>query len=325
MTMTPVSLVFLALLTAAQAAPHAAAPTPAATEAPAVAAPAHEATAAPADAHAPAVGAPEHAAGAPAHEEGHSPAEILMHHVTDQRYGSYLLGGVDVGPTKHLLFLGIVAAVVIGLVQWAKLSYKDSVPHGPAALVETFVLFIRDEVAEKNIGHDGIKYTPLLCSFFFFILTAALLGLLPFSATPTGNVSVTLGLAIISFLANQWAGISKNGLVQHYKALVPPGLPLFLVPIMIPVELLGMFARPFALTVRLFANMVAGHMVITTLLMLIPLLAAVSMQLGIFMIPVSLSLGLFIMFLELLVAVLQAFIFTLLSAIFIGMSAHPAH
>jgi len=291
--------------------------------------PAQEATPAPAEtpaaaAHEAAAPAAHGAAAASGH--GEDPAEILMHHVTDVQLGHLKVGSLDFGPTKHLVFLFIVAFVVIGLVQWAKASYtKEGVPRGPAALVENFVVFIRDEVAEQNIGHDGHKYTPLLCSFFFFILTAALLGLLPFSATPTGNVSVTLGLAIISFLANQWAGISKNGLVQHYKALVPPGLPLFLVPIMIPVELLGMFARPFALTVRLFANMVAGHMVITTLLMLIPLLAAVSMQLGIFMIPVSLSLGLFIMFLELLVAVLQAFIFTLLSAIFIGMSAHPAH
>ncbi len=86
-------------------------------------------------------------------------------------------------------------------------------------------MFIRDEIAEKNIGHgDGRKFTPLLCSFFFFILVAALLGLMPFSATSTGNLAVTLALAIVSFLAQQWAGISKYGVVHHFAGLVPPGL-----------------------------------------------------------------------------------------------------
>jgi F-type H+-transporting ATPase subunit a len=107
--------------------------------------------------------------------------------------------------------------------------------------------------------------------------------------------------------------------------MIPPGLPWFLIPIMIPVELLGMFSKPFALTVRLFANMLAGHMVIGALLMLVPLTAAISPFLGIAMIPVSLGLALFVMALEILVAFIQAFIFTLLSAIFIGMFAHPSH
>jgi len=191
--------------------------------------------------------------------------------------------------------------------------------------VEAMVVFVRDDIAEKNIGHDGRKFTPLLLSFFFFILIAALVGLGPFSATSTGNISVTLGLAIISFLAQQWGGISKFGVVHHFGGLVPPGLPKFLLPIMIPIEILGMFTKPFALMIRLFANMLAGHMVITTLLLLIPLMSAISIYLGIFMIPVSLGLSVFIMFLELLVAFIQAYIFTLLTAIFIGMYAHPAH
>src|SRR5439155_3369122 len=123
-------------------------------------------------------------------------------------------------------------------------------------------------------------YTPLLCSFFFFILIAALIGLMPFSATSTGNVSVTLGLAIVSFAAMQYAGISKYGLVGHFKNLVPPGLPVWLLPIMVPVEILSMFTKPFALMVRLFANMLAGHMVITALLMLIPLIDRKSTRLN---------------------------------------------
>ena len=132
-------------------------------------------------------------------------------------------------------------------------------------------------------------------------------------------------MAAVSFVAQQWGGISKHGVVHHFAGLVPPGLPAWLLPIMIPVEILSMFTKPFALMVRLFANMLAGHMVITALLLLIPMMAQVSTFLGVAMIPVSLGLALFIMILEVLVAFIQAYIFTLLTAIFIGMYAHPAH
>jgi F-type H+-transporting ATPase subunit a len=121
------------------------------------------------------------------------------------------------------------------------------------------------------------------------------------------------------------AGISKHGVAGHFGHLVPHGMPAFLLPIMIPVEILSMFTKPFALMVRLFANMLAGHMVITALLLLIPLLASITTAFGVAVIPVSIGLALFIMILEVLVAFIQAYIFTLLTAIFIGMYAHPAH
>jgi F-type H+-transporting ATPase subunit a len=253
------------------------------------------------------------------------PSEIIMHHILDVRYGHIFVGDLDFGPTKHLLYFGIAAAVVVVAIRIALRGYDRGLPKGLGALVEMLVVFVRDEIAEKNIGHDGRKFTPLLCSFFFFILVAALVGLLPFQATSTGNISVTMGLALVSFGAMQYAGVSRNGLVGHLKGLVPPGLPVWLVPIMIPVEILGMFTKPFALMVRLFANMLAGHVVVVTLLMLIPLMAATHAAFGVGMIPISLSLALFIMLLELLVALIQAYIFTLLSAIFIGMYAHPSH
>jgi F-type H+-transporting ATPase subunit a len=270
-----------------------------------------------------------HGEGAAAESESRAhggPAEILMHHVVDVRLRHLYVFGLDFGPTKHLAFFGGAALLVLVLIRLAMRSYRERVPRGLGAAVEALVVFVRDEIAEKNIGHeDGRKFTPLLLSFFFFILVAALLGLMPFSATSTGNISVTMGLALVAFFAMQWAGISKYGVVHHFAAMVPPGLPKWLLPIMIPVELLGMFSRPFALMVRLFANMLAGHMVIATLLLLIPLMAAVSTAFGILMIPISLLLGLFIMFLEILVAFIQAYIFTLLTSIFIGMSAHPSH
>jgi F-type H+-transporting ATPase subunit a len=260
-------------------------------------------------------------------EESDNPALIVMEHVTDVPLGHLKVGGLDLGPTKHLAYLGLTVLVLLAVLTWARYHYdRDRIPRGRVApVVELILVFIRDEIAEKNIGHDGRKYTPLLASFFSFILVAALIGLLPRASTATGNLSVTLALATVSFLATQWAGIRKFGFVHHFAGMIPSGLPWWLIPVMIPVELLGMFARPFALTVRLFANMIAGHMVITTLLLLIPLMAKVSTALGLIMIPVSLALALFIMFLEILVAFLQAFIFTLLSSIFIGMAAHPAH
>ncbi len=293
---------------------------PAASE-PAAAQPAHESPEAqpgheavvPAEAHPP-EGAP---AAAAEHEEDHGPAAILMHHVLDQEFFGI--------PSKHMVYFGLASLLVLLVVRLAIQGYREGMPTGLGSAVEALVLFVRDDIAEANIGHDGRKFVPLLLSFFFFILIAALLGLTPFGATSTGNLSVTLGLAAISFLAQQWAGISKYGAVKHFTGMVPHGLPWPLVIIMIPVEILGMFSKPFALMIRLFANMLAGHMVITTLLMLVPLMAAVSPWFGVAMLPVSLGLSLFIMILEVLVAFIQAYIFTLLTSIFIGMYAHPAH
>jgi F-type H+-transporting ATPase subunit a len=245
------------------------------------------------------------------------PAGILIHEVLDRP----ILGL----PSRHLVFFVVAALVVIVIVRLALVSYRSGVPRGLGAAVEGLVLFIRDEVAVKSMGEEGRRFTPLLLSFFFFILVAALVGLLPFAAVSTSNVSVTMGLAAISFAAQQWAGISRHGLAGHLRHLVPPGLPAWLVPIMLPVEILGMFTKPFALMVRLMANMLAGHMVIATLLLLIPLLAAVRPAFGWAMAPVSLALGVFIMVLEVLVAFIQAYIFTLLTAIFMGLYLRPDH
>jgi len=296
-----------------QAAPAAASPVPAA-----------EAASAPATAPLPQhATAAEHAApaGAGGHEE--SPAAVIMHHVVDQplRLGPLVL------PSKHLAFFLIAAALVVIAARLAVRSYRGGkVPHGIGAAVEALVLFVRDDIAEANIGRgDGRRFTPLLCSFFFFILVAALLGLMPFSATSTGNLAVTMGLALVSFAAQQYAGVSRYGVVGHFRNLIPPGLPVWLLPIMIPVEILSMFTKPFALMIRLFANMLAGHMVVTTLILLVSLMAQLHWLGGVAMAPVSIALSVFILLLEVLVAFIQAYIFTLLSAIFIGMYAHPAH
>ena len=265
------------------------------------------------------------AEGSAAEGHGESPAQVLMHHVMDQA-DYHPFGLPFTVPSKHLFFLVAVMALVIVVARVSIAGYKNGAPSGVGSAVESLVVYVRDEIAEKNIGHgDGAKYTPLLLSFFFFILFAALVGLLPFSGTSTGNLSVTFALAFISFLAQQYAGMSKYGVAGHFKNLVPHGLPAPLLIVMIPIEVLGMFTKPFALMVRLFANMLAGHMIITALLLLVPLSAQMSGAFGIAMIPVSLGMGLFIMCLEVLVAFIQAYVFTLFSAIFIGMYAHPSH
>jgi F-type H+-transporting ATPase subunit a len=319
------SALLLALLL--QAAP--AHSSPAASAPPLAVEPAHTGEAATARQAAVEHGTEAHSAGA---AEGGKidPAQVFAHHVLDQPVFGF--------PSKHLLYFVLVALIVITMSRAAVRSYRGgTVPHGVGAVVETLVLFVRDDIAEPSIGHDDArKFTPLLCSFFFFILVAALFGLVPLpayshgkwsfaSTTSTANITVTMGLALVSFAAQQYAGISKYGLVRHFRNLIPPGLPLALLPIMIPIEILGMFTKPFALMIRLFANMLAGHMVVTALILLIPLMAQVSWAGGVVIAPVSIGLSLFILLLEVLVAFIQAYIFTLLSAIFIGMYAHPAH
>jgi len=318
------SALLLALLLQA-ASPHGAevvaTPTPSAT---------HASTQATAESpEAPEGHVPEEAKGAHEAEAGHEdPSTVIMHHATDVP----LVIGPAAAPwfvlaSKHLVFLLLAAALAVVLARLAVRSYRGGkIPRGFGAALEGLVLFVRNDIAEANIGHeDGRKFTPLLCSFFLFILVAALLGLMPFAATSTGNLAVTMGLALVSFAAQQYAGISRYGVAGHFHNLIPPGLPAWLLPIMIPVEILSMFTKPFALMIRLFANMLAGHMVITTLILLISLMGQISWLGGVAMAPVSIALSLFIMLLEVLVAFIQAYIFTLLSAIFIGMYAHPAH
>jgi len=188
-----------------------------------------------------------------------------------------------------------------------------------ANFVETLVLFIRDDVAKQTMGeHAAAKYTPYLSTTFFFILTCNLLGILPGGTTPTGNVNVTAGLAGIAFFMIQFAGIKKLGIGGWLGHLMPPGVPWWLAPVMIIVEILGMFAKPFALCIRLFANMVAGHVVILSLIGLVFIL-------GWAIAPITLGFGLFMYVLELFVALLQAYVFTILTSLFIGLLVHSEH
>lgn len=255
----------------------------------------------------------------------------IMHHVLDAReldltpFGvihlpQIHLFGMDLSITKHVVFMWIAVILLVLAFIAARKSYQKSlVPRGVTNLLEVLIVFVRDEIAKPTIGHGFEKFLPYLLTVFFFILTCNFLGLIPYGSTATSNISVTATLATISFFVIQIGGIMKNGFFGYFKGLIPHGIPMWLLPIMFVVELLGLFTKPFALAIRLFANMTAGHIVIMALLGLIFILRTY------FVVPVSISFALFIFLLEILVALIQAYIFTMLSSLFIGMAYHQEH
>jgi F-type H+-transporting ATPase subunit a len=237
-----------------------------------------------------------------------------------------LVGGADISITKHVVMMWIACTILFILFGLAARKTKEPVPRGLRNMLEVLVLFIRDEVARKSIPAGADRFVGYLLTTFFFILTCNLLGLVPAMATATGNISVTAGLALIAFVMIQFGGIREYGVIKHFKNLVPHGLPLWLIPIMFALELLSMFIKPFALCIRLFANMMAGHVVILAFIFLIFILGTdFSPIVGWATAPVAVGFALFVNLLEILVALLQAYIFTMLTAQFIGMSVHPAH
>lgn len=225
---------------------------------------------------------------------------------------------VDLTPTKHALMMWWVALLLVAVLLRAARG-RALVPKGLYAIVETVVQYLSEEVAQKNIpGKDAARrFTPYLCTVFCFILLMNLWGLVPFMATATSNLAITAGLAVCTFVLTQAAGIRSAGLGGYLKHLTG-GVHPVLWPILVPVEVLGLFTKPFALTVRLFANMVAGHIVIFFLIGLIFMMSK-----WMFIVSVPFALGVFL--LELLVAVIQAFVFTMLSSVFIGMGVAIGH
>lgn len=259
----------------------------------------------------------------------------LLHHVYDSnelelpfighielpQFAPINIGGltIDLSITKHVFFLWFAAVLLIVLaVIAARKNSKRNVPTGFGNLVEVFVLFIRDEVAIPNMGPGGIKYMPYLLTTFFFILIMNLSGLVPYGSTATGNVSVTGGLALIAFIMIQVSAIHAQGL-GHYLAHLTGGVHWILWPIMIPIEVLGLFTKPFALMIRLFANMIGGHIVIVSLIGLIFVFQSYIIA------PVPILFVLGINMLELFVAFLQAYIFTMLTSLFMGLGMQTAH
>lgn len=196
-----------------------------------------------------------------------------------------------------------------------------SAPQGSQSLLEPVITFVRDEVAKPNLGHKYERYLPFLLTVFFFILVNNIFGLIPGSANVTGNIAFTVVLGLISFVVILF---SSN---KHYWAHIfnPPGVPLGVKFILVPVEFLSVFIKPFALIIRLFANMVAGHIIIICLISLIFIFGELSPIAGWGASPLSIGFTVFIYLIEVLVAFLQAFIFTMLSAVFIGQALEGDH
>jgi F-type H+-transporting ATPase subunit a len=236
----------------------------------------------------------------------------------------------DLSFTRHTIFLFLAAFIV--LVAFLPLGAKyrrgvgrETAPRGRLQnAMEALVLYVREEVAKPTMGDKYPKYMPYLLTAFFFTLFANLLGLLPYSATVTSNIAVTAVLAGFTFVITQLSG------TKEYWAHIfnPPGVPALVKPIMVPIEFLGIFTKPFALAIRLFANMTAGHLVILSLIGLIFLFANIFGPIagwGTSIIAVPMTL--FVYGLELVIAFIQAYVFTVLSALFIGMASaeHEHH
>lgn len=231
----------------------------------------------------------------------------------------------DFSMTRNVvqMILALILLVVL-MTNIAKKYKKNGVnvaPSGWQNAVEPVITFVRDQVGKSTLGHKYEKYMPYLLTVFFFILINNIVGLIPGTANVTGNIAFTAVLGVISFIVIIF---SSN---KHYWGHIfnPPGVPGWVKIILVPVEILGIFTKPFALIIRLFANMVAGHMIITCLVMLIFIFGNLNTFVGYGFSPVSIAFCIFIYFIEILVAFLQAFIFTMLTGVFIGQAFEGGH
>jgi F-type H+-transporting ATPase subunit a len=227
---------------------------------------------------------------------------------------------IDFSVTKNVASMFLTVVILLFIFTSIATAYKrreGKSPKGLQSFLEPIFVFIRDDVARPNIGHNFAKFMPFLLTIFFFILINNLLGLIPIfpgGANVTGNIATTFILALFTLII-----VNVNGNKYYWRHVFAPAVPKWMYIIMIPVELIGILSRPFALMVRLFANITAGHIIVLSLISLIFIFKSVAIA------PVSVGFVIFMDVLELLVAFLQAFIFTLLSALFIGMAIEEHH
>jgi len=295
--------------------------------------------------------------------EAFNPGEVILNHVSNSSIEHPLIHlptimGINFSVTKHVFMLWVVAAtlfVVLTVLVRKYIRQTRLVPTGSMGVLEFGVEALRDSVILPNVGKKWVNtWAPLILTFFFFILASNVIGLIPIfdglalldhyvlhtgehsflqrlihgGSTATGNFNVTAGLAVITFIAIIVAGIKAHGFVQHWKNIAPGGLPKFVYPMLIPMEIVGMFVRPFALTMRLAANMTGGHIAILAILsfvfifteMLGSQVAAIGLG-AVFSVPLATAIS----GLEIIVVLVQAYVFTLLSAVFIGMAIHSHH
>jgi len=293
-------------------------------------------------------------------KQGFNAGETIIEHVSNTSVTDPIIHlpkiyGIDMSVTKHVLMLWIVSAILFVGVTWLVRRFirqERPIPSRPMTLLEIAIEFVRDSIVEPNVGHHWSRaWTPLVLTLFLFILLGNLIGVIPIfdvlelansafihaspdsifarslhgGVTVTANYNVTAALATITFFAIIVAGTRAHGFIKHWKNLVPSGTSPFIYPILIPIEILGMFSRPFALTMRLAGNMVGGHIAILALLSLVFIFTQLFQHalagIGIGMV-MSLPVGVALTALELIVILVQAYVFALLTAVFIGMAIH---
>ena len=289
----------------------------------------------------------------------------IIHHVSNSDISHPIvhlpkLFGIDFSITKHVFMLWLIAIIVaifviIPIQRYVKSNGKEKTRW--TIMIEYIVEFIRDGISGPNVGPKWVMtWTPLFLTFFFFILFANAIGMVPIfdilgvinrfildvpaddshnfingllhgGPTATGNFNVTAALAMITFISIIIAGTRAHGFIQHWKNLVPRGLPGFVYIILIPIEIIGMFVKPFALTMRLAANMTGGHIALLAILSFMAIFADIfhSLLAGIGVALISVPLAAAISGLEIIVIIVQAYVFTLLSAVFIGMAINIHH
>ena len=305
-------------------------------------------------------------------DDGHASQSVMeqvgpniIHHVSNSDISHPIihlptLFGINFSVTKHVFMLWLVS-LLVGIVVIVPvrrfLSSDRSVPTGWMSALETIVQYIRDSIVKPNVGPKWVMtWTPLVLTFFFFILFANGVGMIPIfdvlgafnrfilgvpasdshnvlngmlhgGTTVTGNFNVTAGLAVITFFSIIIAGAKAHGFIKHWANLVPHGLAWPVYIILIPIEIIGMFVKPFALTMRLAANMTGGHIAILAILSFMAIFAEMfhSVFTGIGLALFSVPMATAISGLEIIVVLVQAYVFTLLSAVFIGMAINVHH
>ena len=286
----------------------------------------------------------------------------IIHHVSNSDISHPIiplpkLFGIDFSVTKHVFMLWIVAVIVSLVIIFPVRAYLSSNGKKKSkwvTFIEYIVEFVKDTISSPNVGPNWVMtWTPLFLTFFFFILFANGIGMIPIfdtigildrfllktdshstinnmlhgGVTATGNFNVTGGLAVVTFFSIIIAGVKKHGFIKHWKNLVPHGLAWPVYIILIPIELMGLFVKPFALTMRLAANMTGGHIAILALLSLMAIIgemfASASVGIGVGFIAVPMAAAIY--GLEIIVILVQAYVFTLLTAVFVGMAINVHH
>jgi F-type H+-transporting ATPase subunit a len=230
------------------------------------------------------------------------------------------VGGIDLGISQHVLMMFIAGGLLLLLFSLASRRKNGAPVSKLGHALEALVVYIKDEFVETNLGKkEAPKWLPFFLTMFFFFLMLNLISLVPGFSAATGNVNFTATMAVLVFIVYNVAGMAHNGPIHYLANIVPKGVPLFVLPIIGLIEFMGLFTKAVALCIRLFANMTAGHILILSLTGLIIVFKTAWVAIG--FVPMTL----FIYLIEVLVAFLQAYIFTLLSALFVGMAIHQEH